>query len=235
MTSLRTTARVAGGFYLLSFVSVPTLTLYAPLRDANYFTSSGSDTGVIWGGMLEMIVAFAGIGTAVALYPVLKRQHEGVALGFVGSRVVEAASIVSGVAIVMAMVTVRQSATGPDVPAAGTALAALHLWTFLLGQGFIPAVNAVLLGYLLYRSRLVPRVLPVLGLIGAPLLATSAVATLFGFWTQVSAQSGLLTLPIGVWELSLGVYLVVKGFRPSPVTAGPAGTDRVPVSTGRSD
>lgn len=232
MSSLRTTARVAGGFYLLSFVSVPTLTLYAPLRDANYFTSSGSDTGVVWGGILEMIVAFAGIGTAVALFPVLKRQHEGVALGFVGARVVEAASIVSGVVVVMAMVTVRQAGTGPDVPAAGTALAALHVWTFLLGQGFIPAVNAVLLGYLLYRSRLVPRVLPVLGLVGAPLLVTSAVATLFGFWTQVSPQSGLLTFPIGVWELSLGVYLVVKGFRPS---ADPTGTDRVPIPAGRSD
>jgi hypothetical protein len=94
------------------------------------------------------------------------------------------------------------------------ALAGLHSWTFLLGQGLIPAVNAVLLGTLLYRSRLVPRILPILGLVAAPLLVTSAVATLFGLWAQVSTQSGLLTIPIGVWEFSLGVYLIVKGFKP---------------------
>jgi hypothetical protein len=112
----------------------------------------------------------------------------------------------------------------------GKALVALHDWTFLLGQGFLPAVNALLLGSLLYRSRLVPRVLPLLGFIGAPLLVASAAATLFGLWGQVSALSGLLTIPIALWEFSLGVWLVVKGFQPSPITAGVAATSTPPAS-----
>ena len=220
MTWLRKTALAAGVLYVLSFVSIPTLGLYSGLRDPNYVVGPGSGTGAIWGGVLEMIVALAGIGTAVVLYPVVKRQNEALALGFVGVRVLEAATIVSGVVIVMSMVTLRQAGAGTDALATGKALVAMHNWTFLTGQGFLPAVNALLLGSLLYQSRLVPRVLPLLGFIGAPLLAISAIATLFGFWTQVSPQSGLLTIPIAVWEFSLGVYLIVKGFKPSPITAG---------------
>jgi hypothetical protein len=230
MTSLRKTALVAGALYLLTFVSIPTLALYGPVREPNYILGPGPDTGVIWGGVLEMIVALACIGTAVVLYPVVKRQNEGVALGFVGTRVLEAATIVSGVVILMSMVTLRQSGAGPDALLTGKALIALRDWTFLLGQGFLPAVNALLLGSLLYQSRLVPRILPVLGLIGAPLLVTSVVATLFGFWTQVSPQSAILTIPIAVWEFSLGVYLIVKGFKPSPITAEMAATGTPPAS-----
>jgi len=220
MTWLRKTALAAGTLYLLTFVSIPTLGLYAGLRDPNYIVGPGSGTGAIWGGVLEMVVALAGIGTAVVLYPVVKRQNAALALGFAGVRVLEAATIVSGVAIVMSMVTLRQAGAGPDALATGKALVALHNWTFLLGQGFLPAVNAVLLGTLLYQSRLVPRVLPLLAFIGAPLLTISAVATMFGFWAQVSPVSGLLTIPDAVWEFSLGVWLVVKGFTPSAVTAG---------------
>jgi Domain of unknown function (DUF4386) len=220
MSSLRKTALAAGVFYLLSFVSVPTLALYAPVRHATYIiVGPGSGTGVIIGVILEIIVALAGIGTAVALYPVLKRQNQGLALGFVGSRVLEAATLFAGTAILMAMVTLRKDGAGTDALAAGKALFAMHNWTSQLGQGFIPAVNGVLLGTLLYRSRLVPRILPLLGFVGALLLTISTVATLFGLWAQVSAPSALLTIPIAVWEFSLGVYLIVKGFRPSPLTA----------------
>ncbi|XVU28380.1 DUF4386 domain-containing protein [Actinoplanes sp. CA-054009] len=214
MTPLRRTALAAGVAYLLTFVSIPTLGLYAPVREAGFVLGPGPDTGVIWGGVLEMIVALACIATAVILYPVVKRQGEAAALGFAGVRVLEAATIVAGVALVMSMVTLRQSGTGSL--AAGQTLAALREWTFLLGQGFLPAVNALLIGSLLYRSGLVPRALPVLGFVGAPLLTVSAVATLFGAWDQVSAASGLLSLPIAVWEFSLGVYLTVRGFRPAP-------------------
>jgi hypothetical protein len=230
MTSLRNTALVAGALYLLTFVSIPTLALYAPVRDPNYIVGPGPDTGVIWGGVLEMIVALACIGTAVVLYPVVKRQDEGVALGFVGVRVLEAATIVAGVVILMSMVTLRQAEAGADALVTGKALVALHNWTFLLGQGFLPAINALLRGSLLYQSRLVPRVLPVLGFIGAPLLVTSAAATLFGLWTQVSPMSGLLSIPIAVWEFSLGVWLVVKGFKLSPITAGIAATSTPPAN-----
>ena len=152
---------VAGAFYLLSFVSVPTLWLYAPILKASYIVGPHLGTGVIWGGVLEMIVALAGIGTAVALYPVVKKQNLSLALGFVGTRVLEAATIISGVVIVMTIVTLGQAGAGPDALATGNALVAMHNWTFLLGQGFIPAVNALLIGSLLYQSRLVPRILPV--------------------------------------------------------------------------
>jgi|SRR5437868_306395 len=220
MDSLRKTALVAGLFYLVTFVSIPTLSLFAPLREANYVLGPGPDTAIIIGGILELIVALAGIATAVTLYPVIKRQNEGMALGFVGSRVLEAATLFAGVVTVMSLVNLRQTGAGSQALAAGSALVALRTWTTLLGQGFIPAVNAVLLGTLLYRSGLVPRILPVLGLIGAPLLTATALATMFGLWDQVSVPSAIATIPIALWELSLGIWLVVKGFRPSPITAG---------------
>ena len=127
-----------------------------------------------------MIVALAGIGTAVALYPVVKRQNEGVALGFVGARTLEAATIFAGVVSLLAVVTLRQAGAGAGALVTGQALVGLYDWTFLLGQSLMPAVNALLLGSLLYQSRLVPRVLPLLGFIGAPLLVASTIATLFG-------------------------------------------------------
>src|SRR2546429_8209350 len=160
MSPIRTTAFAAGALYLLSFVSIPTLFLYNPLRASNYILGHGSNTGIIVGAILEMIVALAGIGTAVALYPVVKRQNEGVALGFVGTRVLEGSAILAGVACLLSVVTLRQAGAGADALVTGHALVALYDRIFLLSQSFIPAVNALLLGSLLYRSRLVPRVLP---------------------------------------------------------------------------
>ncbi|HEU4783612.1 MAG TPA: DUF4386 domain-containing protein [Ktedonobacterales bacterium] len=222
MTSLRKTALVAGVLYLLTFVSIPTLFLYAEVKSPNFIVGPGPDTPVIVGGILEMIVALAGIGTAVALYPVVKRQNEGVALGFVGSRTLEAATIFAGVACLLSVVTLRQTGAGADALVTGQALVTLYNRTFLIGQSFIPAVNALLLGSLLYQSRLVPRVLPLLGFIGAVLLVASFIAILFGLWGQMSAQAALAALPIALWEFSLGVYLVVKGFKPSPILASDA-------------
>jgi hypothetical protein len=220
MSPLRKTALVAGALYLLTFVSIPTLFLYGPLRSPKYIIGPGPDTGALLGGILEMIVALAGIGTAVALYPVVKRQNEGVALGFVGSRVLEAATIFAGVAILLSVVTLRQAGAGADALVTGQALVALYDRTMLLGQGLLPAVNALLLGSLLYQSRLVPRVLPLLGFIGAVLLVASDIGTLFNLWGQKSAVAALAAVPIALWEFSLGVYLIVKGFKPSPITLG---------------
>ncbi|HEY5473315.1 MAG TPA: DUF4386 domain-containing protein [Candidatus Limnocylindrales bacterium] len=203
----------AGALYLLTFVSVPILYLYGPVREAGYIVGPGPDTRVFVGAVLEIIVALAGIGTAVALYPVVKRQNEGVALGFVAVRTLEAGAIFAGVFTLLAIVTLRQAGAGAGALATGQTLVGLHDWTFTLSQSLLPAVNALLLGSLLYQSRLVPRILPVLGFIGAPLLVASTMATLFGANEYGSAMSGLLTIPIAVWEFSLGVYLVVKGFR----------------------
>ena len=217
MTSLRKTALVAGVLYLLTFVSIPTLFLYAAVKSPNYIVGPGPDTAAIVGGILEMIVALAGIGTAVVLYPVVKRQNEGVALGFVGSRTLEAATIFAGVACLLTVVTLRQTGAGADALVTGHALVILYNRTFLIGQGFIPAVNALLLGSLLYQSRLVPRILPLVGFVGALVLVASDIGTLFGLWGQFSGVAALATLPIALWEFSLGVYLVVKGFKPSPI------------------
>ena len=229
MDSLRKTALTAGVIYLITFISIPTIALYGPVRnDPNYIVGPGPDTPVIFGGVLEIIVALACIGTAVVLYPVVKRQNEAVAMGFIGARVLEAAAIFAGVVSILSVVTLRQAGAGPDALVTGQALVALHNWTTLLGQGFLPAVNALLLGSLLYRSRLVPRIIPLVGLLGAPLLVISDIATLFGLKEPVSALAALAALPMALWEFSLGVYLIVKGFKPSPITARMVAADTRP-------
>ena len=217
---------MAGVLYLLTFVSIPTLALYAPARDPNYVVGPGPDSGILVGGILEMIVALACIGTAVTLYPVVRRQSEGVALGFVGTRVLEAASILCGVAAILSLVTLRRSGAGPDALIAGRVLVALYDRLFLLSQSFIPAVNALLLGSLLFRARLVPRLIPAIGLVGAPLLIVSDIAVLFEVWGPSSPTAALFALPIAVWEFALGVWLVVKGFRPAAALAADRGSAR---------
>jgi hypothetical protein len=235
MTSLRKTALVAGIFYLITFISIPTLGLYSALKsDQNFVTSPGSSTGVLWGALLEVIVALAGIGTAITLFPVVKRQNEGMALGFVAVRTVEAAMIFTGVVSLLSLVHLRQglgAVAGSD-PASlvttGSSLVATYNGTFLLGQTLMPCMSAILLGTLMYRSRLVPRALPVMGLIGAPLLIASTVAVLFGVIEPISPWSAIATLPVALWELSLGLWLTFKGFRPSPITADPVDAGTAP-------
>jgi len=235
MTSLRKTALVAGIFYLITFISIPTLVLYGPVKNhRDWILSSGTHTGVLVGAFLEVIVALAGIGTAVTLYPVVKRQNEGVALGFVAARVLEAAMIFTGVLSLLSLVTLRHDlggAAGANAAAlvtTGASHVAVYNWTMLLGQTLMPCVNALLLGSLMYRSRLVPRIIPIVGLIGAPLLLTAVIATLFGGVGHVSAFQGIATIPVALWEFSLGVWLVVKGFRPSPITAEMTAADTAP-------
>lgn len=226
----RAASRWAGIMYLLTFSSIPTVALYGPVKSAGYVTGPGPDTGVLVGGALELIVGLACIGTAVVLYPVVRRQDESLALGFVGARILEAALIFVGVASLWTIVTLRQAGAGPGVALAGEVLVAFHDRAFLVSQGFIPTVNALLLGSLLYRSRLVPRVLPLLGFVGAAALLAYNTATLLGFSGALATVLALVAvLPIATWEFALGVYLVAKGFRPAAVAAldtvpAPAGT-----------
>jgi len=217
MSPLRKTALAAGVLYILTFVSIPTLFLYGPVKSANYILGPGPDTAVLVGGILEVIVALAGIGTAVALFPVLKRQNEVLALGFVGSRVLEAAGILTGVACLLAIVTLRQTGVGAAGLVIGQTLAVMYNRIFLLHQSLMPVVDDLLLGFLLYRSRLVPRVLPVIAFIGAPLLVVSDLGVWFNLWEQTSSVTALAALPVAIFEFALGVYLIVKGFRPSPI------------------
>jgi hypothetical protein len=213
--------------YLITFISsIPAVFLLNPiLNDPNYIIGAGADTQVRLGAALDLVNAFACIGTAVALFSVVKRQHEGLALGFVTTRMFEAAVIVIGVVSLLAVVTLRQAgAAGTDAAslvAVGRALVAVRDWTFLLGPSLMPAFNAALLGYLMYRSRLVPRAIPVLGLIGAPLVFSSTVGTMFGINEPMSPWTGIATLPIFLWELSLGLWLAIRGFDPTaPILRG---------------
>ncbi|MBS1731843.1 MAG: DUF4386 domain-containing protein [Bacteroidetes bacterium] len=215
ISSTRKTSLTAGLFYLLTFVSIPTLALYQAVHQPGYILSNESGSEVIVGGLLEIIVALAGIATAVVLYPVLKKQNEGAALGLVASRVLEAATIFLGVAFLLAIVSLKQQGAGVDAAASSRTLVALYDRIFLLGQGFIPAINDLLLGFLLYRSGLVPRGLALLGIVGAFPLIVGYLTVMFGLVDRISPMAALSALPVAVFEFSLGLYLTVKGFRPS--------------------
>jgi hypothetical protein len=221
-------ASATGILYLITFAaSIPAVLYFLTpvLDDPNYIVGSGADTRVIIGCLLDAITALAGIGTAVAVYPVVRRQSESMALGFVTTRTFEAAVIMIGVVSLLAVVTLRRDLAGTagadqaSLVTTGQALVAVRDYTFLFGPNVIAAINALLFGTLLYRSRLVPRVIPAMGLLAAPLLLAVTVATILGLVEYGSVwwvPGGAL---IFVWELSVGIYLVVKGFKPSTITA----------------
>jgi hypothetical protein len=215
VASSRKIALAAGVLYLLTFVSIPTLALYGQVKSANYILGAGPDTAAIIGGILEIIVALAGIGTAVVLFTVLKKQNEVLALGLVASRVLEASTIFLGVTFILSIVTLRQAGAGADALVTSHTLAALYDRIFLLGQSFMPAINDLLLGFLLYKSRLVPRALSMIGLVGGPVLIAGYLAVLFGLIGQHGSLAGLSAFPVALFEFSLGVWLTVKGFNPS--------------------
>lgn len=208
MSHTRRLAFVAGALYLLTVVtSIPALVLKDPVL-ADPATAASGARALQWAAGLEFVLALACIGTAVALFPVVRRVDEATALGFVGSRTLEASIIVVGI---LAMLSV--SAAGP----AAQALVSVHDWAFLAGPGTLPAVNALLLAPLLLRAGLVPRVIPIVGLIGAPLLLAASVGILFGVIDQVSAVGFVSALLIAGWEIALGFWLVIKGFNSDAV------------------
>jgi hypothetical protein len=227
MNPLRRTAFVAGLLFVITFVaSIPAaLALYTVVLDhPNYIVGAGADSRIALGALLEMILIVANIGTAVVLFPILKRQNESLALGYVTARVMESAFIAVGILSLLAVVTLRQdagAAGGDSLVMDGRSLVAIHDWTFLLGPGWVVGVgNGLLLGYLMYRSGLVPRGMAMLGLIGGPLIIASGTGVLFDVFESGSGPQVIATVPEFLWELSLGIYLIVKGFKPSAITAG---------------
>src|SRR3712207_4128467 len=222
-------ARVTGVLFVITYItSIPAFfVFYAPvLDDPRYIVGAGADNSVLWGAFLELILIIANIGTAVVLWPVLKRVNEILALGYVTARVVECAFIALGLLSLLSVVTLRQDfagAAGADagsLVAVGKSLGALHDWTFLLGPGFVVGVgNGLMLGYLMYRSGLVPRGMAMLGLVGGPLLCASGINILFGVFEAGSVWQAIATIPEFLWELSLGIWLIVKGFNPSAVAS----------------
>jgi len=216
MNTYQKTARIAGFLYILTFVSIPSLTFfYIQVKSANYIIGSGPDTFAIIGGILEIIVALAGIATAVVLFPVLKKQNESLALGLVAARILESSTIFVGVAFLLSIVSLRQSGVGPEALATGHALAALYERMFLLGQSFMPAICDILLGTLLYKSRLVPRGLSLIGIVGGPILIIGYFAVMFGLVGQHDPLAGMSAILVALFEFSLGIWLLLKGFNSS--------------------
>jgi hypothetical protein len=213
----------AGVLFIITFItSIPALYLFQPVLDdpAGYVAGAGSDNRIFLGAFLELLLILANVGTAVVLYPILRRQNEILALGYVTARLVECTLIAIGLVSVLGVVSLQQDTPGQDAGAVGVALAAIKDWTFLLGPGFVVGVgNGLLLGYLMYRSGLVPRRMAMLGLVGGPLICASGIAVMFGVDDPGGTLQGIATIPEFLWELSLGVYLTVKGFKPSPLLA----------------
>jgi Domain of unknown function (DUF4386) len=231
MDSTRNISRIAGWLFIITYLtSIPAaLALYKPVLDhVRYIAGVGAsaDNRIALGALLEMILIIANIGSAVVLFPVLKRQSEVLALGYVTARIIESAFIAVGILSLLTVVTLRQdvgAAGGSSLVSLGRSLIAIHDWTFLLGPGWVVGVgNGLLLGYLMYRSGLVPRGMAILGLVGGPLIILSGTAIMFDVFEPGSAPQVIATVPEFFWELSLGIYLIVKGFRDVPIVSGNA-------------
>ncbi|MEU8923506.1 DUF4386 domain-containing protein [Kitasatospora sp. NPDC048545] len=221
MASPRTLATAAGTCFLATHVtSIGGLVLYGPvLKTADYVVGAGPDTRLLLGALFEVLLTIGIIGTAFTLYPVARRHGEGLAAGYLGLRTLEAAVIAVGIVSLLAVVTLRQhppqGADNASLLTVGRALVAVHDWTFLLGPNFICGANTAVLALLLYRARLVPRFIAVLGLVGGALIFASAIAVLFGVYQQVSGFGMLAAVPVFAWELCLAVRLITRGFDPA--------------------
>jgi hypothetical protein len=207
--------------------------LYAPVRNhPDAITGAGADptASVAFGAVLELILIIANVGTAVVPYTVFKRYSQGLALGYVAARLVEAMFIGIGIVSLLTFLLMRQQGTAGTDAALGEVFVAIYDRAFLIGPGFFAGVaNGMVLGYLMYRSSLVPRGMAMLGLIGGPLVAASGIAVMFDVIERGSTLQGVATIPEFIWELSFGIYLIVKGFKPSAVLVG---ADSEPVTRG---
>jgi hypothetical protein len=214
-------ARIAGVLFILTFITaIAARILFDPVRnDLDYIVGAGADTRVFLGASMELLLIVTNIGTAVVLFPILRRQNETLALGYVTARLVECTFIAVGLLSLLSVVTLRQDAAGADgdsLVLAGQSLVAIYEWTFVLGPGIVVGIgNGLILGYLMYRSGLVPRGMAMLGLIGGPLICASGLAVMFGAFDAGSAEQGIASIPEIAWEASLGIYLAVKGFKAS--------------------
>lgn len=210
----RRTALAAGVLFLITFIaSIPALALFQPVLDdpAGYIAGGGQDARIHLGVVLEMIVILANIGTAVVLYPVLRRRSEALSLAYVTARIVECGFIAVGIIAVLGIVSLGHD--DPGASSLAVSLAQMKDWTFLLGPGVMAGIgNGMILGYLMYRSALVPRGMAVLGMAGGALLVASGMGVLFGGIEAGGAVQGLATVPEFAWELFLGVFLTVVGF-----------------------
>ncbi|MGZ8482008.1 MAG: DUF4386 domain-containing protein [Candidatus Limnocylindria bacterium] len=224
MNSDRRTASLFGWLFIATFVlSIPAFFIfYAPVLDTpEYITGAGADENTIvgLGAVCEVLLIIANVGTAVVIFPILKRFSQTGAIAYVSARLVEAMFIAMGLVSILAILFLREDTPGISDSALGQVLLAIHDRTFLVGPGFFAGVaNGIILGYLMYRTGLVPRGMTILGLIGGPLVALTGIAIMLGLTERGGTVQGIATIPEFLWELSLGIYCVVKGFRPTPIT-----------------
>jgi hypothetical protein len=228
---IQKTARLFGWLFIATFVtSIGAKILFVngvggSFNELRFIPNALSESTVYVGAILEFLLIITNIGTAVVLYPIVKRQSEGLALGYVTARIVECTFILVGLMSVISLVSVSDAfagATGAEasaLAAQGGSLAATYDWAFLFGPGLVVGFgNGLILGYLMYRSGLVPRRMAMFGLVGGPMLIISFGLILFGVYENGSGPAFLLALPEIIWEGSLGIYAAWKGFRPSPIT-----------------
>ena len=219
MLSDQQRARVFGVLYLITFAtSIPALLLYQPVLDdpVGYIAGGGQNNQILFGVLLELLLIIANIGTAVVIFPIVRRQSEELALGYVTARLFECTFILVGIVAVLGIVTLQQDVAGAAEGTLAYTLAAIKDWTFLLGPGWVVGWgNGLILGYLMYKSGLVPRKMTWLGLVGGPLIILSGTLVLFGVADKGGTFQAIATIPEFLWELSLGIYCTLKGFRPS--------------------
>jgi Domain of unknown function (DUF4386) len=213
-------ARAFGVLYLITFVtSIPALLLYEPAlrHPADYVAGAGHDKRILLGALLELLLIIANIGTAVVIVPIMRRQLEELSIGYVTARLFESTFILVGILAMVAIVTLHKEAAGANEGTVAYTLAAIKDWTFLLGPGWVVGWgNGLILGYMMYRTQLVPRPWPWLGLIGGPLLVVFGTAQMFSGndpSNTLATLKNLSALPEIVWELFLGVYCTLWGFR----------------------
>jgi hypothetical protein len=210
-------ARIFGVLFLITFItSIAALALFQSVLDdpADYIAGGGKDNQIYLGAFLEFLLILANVGTAVVLYPIVRRQNEFLAIGYVAARVIESVFIAGGIIFVLGVVSLRQDS--PGAADLAVSLAALKDWTFLFGPGFIvPFGNGLILGYLMYKSGLVPRRMAWLGMIGGPLLLVSSIGVLFEWWGAGTTVPAILVIPEFIWELGLGIYAAFWGFKAS--------------------
>lgn len=208
-------ARIFGVLFIITFLtSIPAALLFQSATDdpTGFIAGSGNENLIYLAVLLEFLLIIANVGTAVVLYPIARRQNKVFALGYVAARIIECVFLAAGIIFVLGIVSLRQ--TSPDAADLALSLGALKDWTFLFGPGFVvPFGNGLILGYLMYKSGLVPRRMTWFGLIGGPILLISSLGTLFGSWEAGSSIPALLVAPEFIWEAFLGIYCAIWGFR----------------------
>jgi len=232
--NLQRTGRIFGWLFIGTFItSIPARLLFihgvgASWSDMHFVPGDTSTASLKLGAILEFGLIVTQIGTAVVIYPLVRRQSETVSLGYVAARVMESVFAAIGLTSILTVVSVADALRGAGGIGAtalgiqGNSLVHTYEWAFQWGPGLVAGIgNGLMLGYLMYRSALVPPRMALLGLVGGPLLILCFVLVLCGVFENGSGPSGLLTLPEAAWELSLGIYCAWKGFRPESPLAGP--------------